>query len=1210
MYSGDTKTLKVTISPKSAKKKVSYSTTKKSVATVSKKGVITAKKAGAAKIKVTVTDKRNKKKTAYVNVKVKYVSLSLNKKSASIKAGQSLALRAKVAPKKKVKWSTSNSKVVTVNSKGVVKGRKKGTAKVTARVGNKSATCKITVKGSGSADVNVNNEIKVKELHASIQGGDTVYVGHSKPISTTFVPANATNKTLSYSSSNTGVAQVNSQGAILGISAGTAKITIKAAGNVSTTLNVKVVEVPVESVTVTPAEITLPITGTTNLTATILPKEASKKLVNWSSDNMQIASVDANGKVTGRALGTTEIKAQVAGSNRFGVCTVKVVEKSDSADGISMSVTNSYVDNVGNDYENTVLFGDDMTLRVNVRRDGQPVGSTNVNLAIKPSDGNAPDCFEIRSTNEKTDGDGYANFQIGLKSQYADLNAVSGKWQSFIVTARDSASNKTAELSVRFAAVHLDKVEVLSEIVPSKNASFADNGIYETVSTNGSKKVEYVTSQQVSSSTENHAVHLGAQPYLLLPATKSSANSGEWSVAFPNENGSGTSGSYSIYNNATNETTTTTVEEIPAGLNYLSVSFDKISLSKYTAIYMDLYEAETGTLIEHKELTETNNGASSNVSFSKQMNDRSYMVISLVSQGQVETDVEGYVIKKISGAWTNTNNKKAEAIELENAVTWEKVEAEFTELNLLENVDSYVPKGMIPDNYEYKYKLPHFPRVGNAIIEAKDPNGSITEYFVYPSVNAKSGDSYANNNSLAGIRKASKAVYIGKVDVTRAVGNLKQDGNVCIIDSTETGLTTVKAMINVKGLSSKELNSQNGGVLYSSVQWVPVPNSTLLETVPDYYALEGQSVTITAQVFDSEGNSVTAGNEVTFKYKGGIIGAGQLSSSGSTAADYVSVTKYTNGTTDQNGKATLQLTGVNSGYVEGLTATSGNYDVRLTIGSNTAEEFKKANVYWVDLGLTYVNSAVKTDVPVRSTNFSNSVADISTQSNSAVGKSWKIGFQPVARSYKFVYTGPEKAERPVQANEFISISNIPITYSMSGAGSYRTENNTAIISSQQTGTAELTGKIALPQNTSNVVFTFYDEDGNKVSHKNMGDNASGTTTGNTGLLYQMHWNTSGEQVGIKPKNGEYSLPRSQSTEVYVIVSDKYGNPIRNASVQYTVSGCHKGMGTQTGTTDESGRVTIPLAAPSTISTTGNSTTISVIVDRDHGLQGSITITYY
>ena len=181
---------------------------------------------------------------------------------------------------------------------------------------------------------------------------------------------------------------------------------------------------------------------------------------------------------------------------------------------------------------------------------------------------------------------------------------------------------------------------------------------------------------------------------------------------------------------------------------------------------------------------------------------------------------------------------------------------------------------------------------------------------------------------------------------------------------------------------------------------------------------------------------------------------------------------------------------------------------------------------------------------------------------------------------------------------------------MSGVGNCRTEDNTATISSQQTGTAELTGKIALPQDTSNVEFTFYDEDGNKVSHKNMGDNASGTTTENTGLLYQMQWKTSGEQVSVQPKNGIYSLARNQNTEVYVIVSDNYGNPIQGASVEYTVSGCHKNMGTQMGTTDENGRVTISLPAPSTLDATEDSTIISVIVDKDHGLQGSITITYH
>lgn len=1211
MYSGDSKTLKVSVSPKNAKKKVTFTSTKKGVATINQKGVITAKKSGATQIKVTVTGKNNKKKSTYVKVIVKYVSLSLNKKTASLKVGKKLNLTAKVSPKKKVKWSSSNRKVATVSSKGVVKGVKAGTAKVTASVGSKKASCMVKVTGTGSGDGGNNSAtVRVQGLSASIEGGNTVYVGHSSPIITQIIPANATDKTLSYHSSNTAIARVNERGAILGISEGTAVITVTAAGNVSTTLNVTVVEIPVASVKITPDTVVLPVTGTTNLTAEILPAEASKKLVNWSSDNMAIARVDANGKVTGVSAGTTQIKAQVAGSDQFDLCTVEV-DPDFVADGISMKVMNPYRDNVGRVYDNTVLFGRDMALRVRLMRNKQPVGNANINLQLKSVFGNAADCFEVRQANKETDGDGYANFYIGVKNN--DWNAVCGKWQSFIVTAKDSASNKEAELSVRFATVRLEQIEVVSDIIPSRNASFADSGIYETVSTNGSKKVEYVTSQQVSSPSEDHSVSLEAQPYLLLPATRETANSGEWHVTFPNEDGNGISGNYSIYNDDTNETTTTTVEEVPAGLNSLTVKFDKIALSKYTAIYMDLYSAETGKLMQHQELTATNNGATAGLSFGRQTDERGYLVVSLVTQGQVEEGCEGYVIREITGAWTSEGYEKAEAVELENAVNWEIVSPEFSVVDDLTNVEDYVPGSMIADNYTYQYKVPLFPQTGNAIIEATGPNNDgVKEYFVYPSVNAKTGDMYDNKNSLAPVQRAIKAVYLGKDDVTHQVGRFSQDGNKAIVDSMETGLTTIKAVIAVQGLTEKELNSQNGGTLYSSIQWVPVPNKMPSEIVSDYYALEGQSVTITAQVIDEIGNPVAGQGVITFQYNNGsgltnITAQGQpLTGAGNdTATNYVTVSEITNSTTDTTGQAVLKLRGVNAGYVEGLTAVCKDFNVKLTIGSEGKEEIKKANIYWVDMGLTYVNSAVQDDSPVRTTNFANEVVSIPAVSGSIVGKTWKVGFLPVAQSYKFSYTNPAAVERPSGESEFVGVSGISIGYSREGVGSCRQEDNTAILSSTQTGMTNLTGKIKLPSDSGNVKFTFYDEDGHEVTHTNIGDSISESTAENTGLKYQMNWEPSGEKLEIV-EGKEKSFKNYETAQIHVKLSDNYGNPIPDKNISYTVAGYHNYIGMESGTTDASGIVTITLPAPNVA---GVTSTISVTAEGDKDLQGSIIVTY-
>ena len=143
-----TKAVKVTMAKGDSVK--SWTSSNKKIATVDKKGTIKAVKKGTAKI--TVTLKSGKKATVTVKVQTSKVATSKItglKSKVTVKKGKTLTLKPVLSPitsQDKITYKTSNKSVATVSSKGVIKGKKKGTAKITVKAGKKSYVVTVTVK--------------------------------------------------------------------------------------------------------------------------------------------------------------------------------------------------------------------------------------------------------------------------------------------------------------------------------------------------------------------------------------------------------------------------------------------------------------------------------------------------------------------------------------------------------------------------------------------------------------------------------------------------------------------------------------------------------------------------------------------------------------------------------------------------------------------------------------------------------------------------------------------------------------------------------------------------------------------------------------------------------------------------------------------------------------------------------------------------------
>ena len=161
--------------------------------------------------------------------------VTLNSKSETVLQGETTTLTATVTPAnatyKTVTWTSSNPSVASVSG-GVVTGVSKGSATITATTkSGKTATCTITVKDNPD----IINPTGIKLDQTSL----TVSEGGSATLSATVLPANATNKTVTWETDNASVATVSS-GKVTGVSAGTATITAKTSNGLTATASVTV----------------------------------------------------------------------------------------------------------------------------------------------------------------------------------------------------------------------------------------------------------------------------------------------------------------------------------------------------------------------------------------------------------------------------------------------------------------------------------------------------------------------------------------------------------------------------------------------------------------------------------------------------------------------------------------------------------------------------------------------------------------------------------------------------------------------------------------------------------------------------------------------------------------------------------------------------------------------------------------------------------
>jgi len=317
MYLGVNHTLKLNAT--GASSSVVWKSSNPDTIIVDSNGLITAKKVGTAYVQVVSGSESDMCRIDVINNYVPVSSISLSQKEITLLINEKIKIPASVLPanssNRKIIYKSNNPSVASVDENGNVVTKKVGTAQISLSIENKSYIYKVTVI----------DKIALKSI--AVQSSMELKEQETGKLSVTYTPSNATNKKVTWKSSNNDIVTVDSNGNLKAIAPGEATITVVSndGGHVATSkIIVIAIDKSLKGIKLNESELTLNVEEIANLSVIFNPEYAENKNVVWSSTNKKIATVEA-GKVVAVKPGKTQIKVVSEDGEHEAICEVTVL---------------------------------------------------------------------------------------------------------------------------------------------------------------------------------------------------------------------------------------------------------------------------------------------------------------------------------------------------------------------------------------------------------------------------------------------------------------------------------------------------------------------------------------------------------------------------------------------------------------------------------------------------------------------------------------------------------------------------------------------------------------------------------------------------------------------------------------------------------------------------------------------------------------------